>query len=167
MSQNLELSGVSEIQPWKEGAPESKTKRTAAIVLSPDGTQVMLLKNLDPELDMVNVPNWNLRGKENSAQTVTQQLYDRTGYDDIESIQVLPGTIEWKFRKTKTDAKNESAIYDNSVYLVKLASMNADKIEDVSHSVLWKNLDEMNKFFATDGSNGSGYLLWELYKNTQ
>jgi len=139
----MKLTGQSKTQPWKDGLEVIETNRIAAIVLSADKTKVMLIENLDPKIEMLSCPNWNLRWKENSIDTLQKLLYDRSGHKSIKSIKTLEGEIHWKFRK-KDPLPNEDWIYDNSVYLVQLNTM--DKMSkrnyiDPEYFLIWKDRD--------------------------
>lgn len=161
----MKLISESGAQPWIDGEEIVATKRIASIVFSADGNSVMLFENLDPKIDMLACPNWNLRGKENSPEILIQLLFERSGYNSIKFVEVLEGEIHRKFRKIKDGGVNEEATYQGSVYLVQLENMEKDDPEDKTHLIHWKKVDEMDDFFAKDGSHGSSFMLWELYRH--
>ena len=143
----------------------NQTKRIAAIVFSPNEKHILLLENLDPEIQMIAFPNWNLHKETNSEDTLKKLLYKRTGYKAISYINALEGKIEWKFRKPKNGMINELGVYNDSVYIVKLTSLESDDIVDDSHEVVWTAVDKLDSYFATDGSNGSSFMIWNLYRH--
>lgn len=156
------LSGESQTQPWVEGKEVKVTQRIAAIVKF-DESKFLMLKNLDPSIDMLAFPNWNLKGLENSSETVLRLLVKRTGFYDVKEIRRIDGQISWKFRKPLPDAKNEDASYMDSLYVIELGSLAQEITEDTSHEVVWVDADNIDDMLQKNGANGSSYLLRRLY----
>ncbi|HMY80807.1 MAG TPA: hypothetical protein PLW93_01005 [Candidatus Absconditabacterales bacterium] len=164
----MNLQGQSQTQPHMPNLPTKTTKRLGVILKQAD--QFLLEVNTTPGYNRITSflnttlgDNDGEYSEEYMQSKATEIIQQRAGYQDVNYLKTLSGSIERSFHKPDKDY-NEIGLYDNSILVFELLSQQQSPIDQqYQRETLRCTNEELDQLLQANGQNGSSFLMKTLY----